>query len=85
MSNNNTFIGVDLHKKTCYITVMDYEGKIEKQIEILDKQYQLEVKVDNPFGSCFCKKPDVLQQFVGMGLVNIFRYHRRNAPVTPVW
>jgi len=34
MSNTNTYIGVDLHKKTCYITVMDYEGKIEKQIEI---------------------------------------------------
>ena len=34
MSNANTYIGVDLHKKTCYITVMNYEGKIEKQIEI---------------------------------------------------
>ena len=34
MSKANTYIGVDLHKKTCYITVMDCEGKIEKQIEI---------------------------------------------------
>ncbi len=28
------YIGVDLHKKTCYITVMDKEGVIDKQIEI---------------------------------------------------
>ena len=34
MSNNNTFIGVDLHKKTCYITIMNGDGKIEKQTEI---------------------------------------------------
>ncbi|MEA1936487.1 MAG: hypothetical protein U9N04_00005 [Patescibacteria group bacterium] len=34
MPNANIYIGVDLHKKTCYITVMDYDGKIEKQIEI---------------------------------------------------
>lgn len=35
MSNANTYIGVDLHKKTCYITIMNSEGKIKKQTEIL--------------------------------------------------
>jgi len=34
MSNANTYIGVDLHKKTCYITVMNGDGKIKKQTEI---------------------------------------------------
>ena len=34
MSNANTYIGVDLHKKTCYITVMNGDGKIRKQTEI---------------------------------------------------
>ena len=34
MSNSNTYIGVDLHKKTCYVTVMDSSGKIKKQREI---------------------------------------------------
>jgi len=34
MSNANTYIGVDLHKKTCYITVMNKKGKIRKQTEI---------------------------------------------------
>jgi len=34
MSNANTYIGVDLHKKTCYVTVMNREGKIKKQTEI---------------------------------------------------
>ncbi len=34
MSNNNTYIGVDLHKKTCYITIMNSDGKIKKQTEI---------------------------------------------------
>lgn len=34
MSNTNTYIGVDLHKKTCYITVMNKEGAIKKQTEI---------------------------------------------------
>src|SRR3989339_896633 len=28
------YIGVDLHKKTCYITVMNKSGQIEKQTEI---------------------------------------------------
>lgn len=32
--NTNTYIGVDLHKKTCYITVMDKEGELQKQTEI---------------------------------------------------
>lgn len=34
MSNANTYVGVDLHKKTCYITVMNKEGAIKKQTEI---------------------------------------------------
>lgn len=34
MSRANTYIGVDLHKKTCFITVMDKEGAIEKRTEI---------------------------------------------------
>ena len=34
MSNANTYIGVDLHKKTCFITIMDQAGKIKKQTEI---------------------------------------------------
>jgi transposase len=34
MPKPNTYIGVDLHKKTCYVTVMDLDGKIKKQIEI---------------------------------------------------
>ena len=39
MSNPNTqtqkhFIGVDLHKKNCYVTVMDKLGKIEDQFQM---------------------------------------------------
>ena len=34
MSNANTYIGVDLHKKTCFITIMNGLGKIKKQTEI---------------------------------------------------
>ena len=34
MSNANTYIGADLHKNTCYITVMDKEGDIKKRTEI---------------------------------------------------
>ena len=34
MSNSKTYIGVDLHKKTCYVTVMNIDGKIKKQTEI---------------------------------------------------
>ena len=34
MSNAGTYIGVDLHKKTCFITVMNQAGKIKKQTEI---------------------------------------------------
>ena len=32
--NTNTYIGADLHKNTCYITVMDKQGKLQKQTEI---------------------------------------------------
>jgi transposase len=34
MSKPNTYVGVDLHKKTCYVTVMNIDGKIKKQTEI---------------------------------------------------
>ena len=34
MSKPNTYIGVDLHKKTCYVTIMNRDGKIKKQTEI---------------------------------------------------
>jgi transposase len=34
MSQVNTFIGADLHKKTCYVTVMNKAGQIKKQTEI---------------------------------------------------
>jgi transposase len=34
MSKPDTYIGVDLHKKTCYVTVMNLDGKIKKQTEI---------------------------------------------------
>lgn len=34
MSKANTYIGVDLHKKTCFITVMDKAGAIKKRAEI---------------------------------------------------
>lgn len=34
MSNSNNYIGVDLHKKTCFVTIMNQEGLIKKQIEI---------------------------------------------------
>lgn len=38
MSNANTqtqnYIGVDLHKKMCFVTVMDITGKIKKQTEV---------------------------------------------------
>lgn len=33
MSKPNTYIGVDLHKKTCYVTVMNADGKIRIQRE----------------------------------------------------
>lgn len=45
MPQNNTqlYIGADLHKNTCYLTVMDKEGAIQKQTEIstdTDKVFQ---------------------------------------------
>jgi hypothetical protein len=40
---------------------------IEEAIEILDKQYNLEVQVDKPFGTCFCKASDSLTQWLEYG------------------
>ena len=37
MSKVSTYIGADLHKKTCYLTVMSKEGTIKKQTEISTK------------------------------------------------
>lgn len=34
MSNKKVFIGADLHKNSCYVTVMNKEGKISRQTEI---------------------------------------------------
>jgi len=38
MSNANSYIGVDLHKKTCFITVMNEMGKIKRQTEIKNEK-----------------------------------------------
>lgn len=38
MSNTSTYIGVDLHKKTCYLTAMNQAGQILKQTEIKNEQ-----------------------------------------------
>lgn len=40
---------------------------VESQIEFLDKQYSIEVQIDKPFGTCFCKHPDILQQWLEYG------------------
>lgn len=33
-ANTQTYIGVDLHKKMCFVTVSDAMGKIKKQVEV---------------------------------------------------
>jgi len=40
---------------------------VESEIEILDNQYSLEVQIDKPYGTCFCKYADVLQQWLEYG------------------
>ena len=42
MSSANTYIGVDLHKKTCYMTVMDKAGMVSKQTEIKNDREEIE-------------------------------------------
>jgi len=42
MSSANTYIGVDLHKKTCYMTVMDKVGVVSKQTEIKNDRGDIE-------------------------------------------
>lgn len=42
MSNTNTYIGVDLHKKTCYMTVMDQAGVVSKQTEIKNDREEID-------------------------------------------
>jgi transposase len=41
MSSANTYIGVDLHKKTCYMTVMDKAGIVSKQTEIKNDREEI--------------------------------------------
>lgn len=40
---------------------------LKKEIEILDQQYQIEVQFAKPYGICFCKNRDVLQQWLEYG------------------
>ncbi len=40
---------------------------IRQEIEILDHQYQLETQIYKPYGICFCKGADVLQQWLEYG------------------
>lgn len=50
------------------LLVSDLDGDIVKQeIDILDRQYQIEIMNTTPFGVCFCKYPDVLQQWLEYG------------------
>ncbi len=42
MSSANTCIGVDLHKKACYMTVMDKAGKVSKQTEIKNEREEID-------------------------------------------
>ncbi|MDR3642538.1 MAG: IS110 family transposase [Candidatus Doudnabacteria bacterium] len=42
MSSTNTYIGVDLHKKTCYMTVMDQAGIVSRQIEIKNDREEID-------------------------------------------
>ncbi len=41
MSSVNTYIGIDLHKKTCYMTVMDKAGVVSKQTEIKNDKEEI--------------------------------------------
>jgi hypothetical protein len=36
---------------------------VRQEIEILDRQYQLELLVDKPYGICFCNNSDIMQQW----------------------
>ena len=40
---------------------------VKKLIELLDRQYDLELQIDSPFGICFCRSGDVLQQWLEYG------------------
>ena len=40
---------------------------LESVIKLIDQQYQLELKVDPPFGICFCEKGDLLSQWKEYG------------------
>lgn len=40
---------------------------VEKLIDVLDKQYMVELQVDKPYGVCFCKTGDLLQQWIEYG------------------
>jgi len=47
MSNAGTYVGVDLHKKTCFVTVMDKEGAIKRQTELPNRASELELFFKN--------------------------------------
>lgn len=40
---------------------------IRQEIEILDHQYKIETQIDKPYGICFCRGPDELQQWLEYG------------------
>lgn len=40
---------------------------VNPEIEILDQQYKLEIQIDKPYGCCFCKDSDLLQQWLEYG------------------
>lgn len=53
-------------KERLIISDLDQET-VNRVIEILDQQYKLEVVIDLPFGCCFCKDWDILQQWLVYG------------------
>lgn len=40
---------------------------VKQEIDILDRQYQIEIMNTTPFGVCFCKYPDIHQQWLEYG------------------
>lgn len=53
-------------KKRLKATDLDRE-LLDAAIEIIDQQYQIEVKTDPPYGICFCQKEDLLSQWKEYG------------------
>lgn len=40
---------------------------LEKAIDLIDKQYQVEIKTEPPYGICFCQEKDLLSQWKEYG------------------